>query len=41
MYRGGKKIGNVLYIKCGGTWISLQAAAEHEQEFKRFGPYTV
>lgn len=40
-YSGGKRVGNHLYVRCGGMWLEILALAQMEDEAKYYGPYTV
>jgi hypothetical protein len=40
-YSGGKRIGNQLYVRCGGLWVEILALAQIEKEEKYYGPYIV
>lgn len=31
-FQGGKRVGNHLYVRCGGIWIEILALAEHIKE---------
>ena len=40
-FQGGKRIGNHLYVRCGGVWIEILALAQILKEKEYYGPYTV
>lgn len=40
-YQGGKKKGNLIYVRCGGAWFEINALIQMENEADRYGDHTV
>lgn len=40
-YQGGKKKGNLIYVRCGGAWFEINALIQMEKEAARYGACTV